>query len=71
MSAPFPLKLKYRNPNHRHLKRQGIDPPEGTLVFAIGLSSKRGRSGGNSGNKDNSTTIRARMKSYWGNVLRG
>lgn len=42
------LKLKYRQPG-AILHRTGIDPPEGTPVFVIGLSSKRSKKGGHSG----------------------
>lgn len=42
------LKAKYRIPG-RMLHRLGIDPPYGTMVYIVGISSKRGKKGGNSG----------------------
>jgi hypothetical protein len=48
MEIEFPLKEKYRQPG-RTLRRTGVDPPQGTKVFTIGLSSKRSRQGGHSG----------------------
>lgn len=44
----IPLKLKYRNPAQRLLRRDGVDPPGGTLVYNAGrYQSKSSNSGGN------------------------
>lgn len=68
MEVTIPLKLKYRNPNHRRLRREGVDPPGGTLVFNGGKYAAK--KGGNSGTSNKAKTLLPRMKKYWGNVLR-
>lgn len=66
------LKEKYRiNQGRKFLHRTSIDPPEGTWVFVVGLSSKRGRTGGNSGKADHSEGLAARRKIYKGSVSVG
>lgn len=63
----WPLKLKYRNPG-RLLKREKIDPPEGTWVYNAGrFHSKHG---GNQGTKGKVITVRPPMHAYWGDVSR-
>lgn len=62
----WPLKLKYRNPNRRKLKRP-FDPPEGTLVFFGENHTSKQRT--NAG-KAKSASIRPRMKSYYGSITR-
>lgn len=65
----YPLKLKYRNPARRLLRRDGIDPPGGTLVFNGGKYAAK--KGGNSGSGSSKVaSLRPRMRAYWGNVLR-
>lgn len=54
-------KLKYRNPNHKILKRQGVDPPEGTRVVAM---RSKGKYAGNSGTKSKKVTVRPRRRAY-------
>lgn len=66
------LKEKYRSEIRKLLHRTGVDPPGGTWVCVIGLSSKRARTGGNSGDgkKKTDITVKGRMKAYWGSVSR-
>lgn len=68
MEFAFPLKLKYRNPNRRLWRREGIDPPGGTWCFAGGTHSSK--KGGNSGSGKKPLTLRPRMRAYWGAVVR-
>ena len=64
----IPLKAKYRVEPNKKLKRDGIDPPEGTLVYPGGrFKSKSSNSGDNAKAKQGTGH---RMKSYWGNVRR-
>ena len=42
-------KAKYRNSDRKVLKRQGLDPAEGTLVYLTEAHSYRSRTGNNHG----------------------
>lgn len=65
----YPLKLKYRNPNRRLWRREGIDPPGGTLCFSGGTHSSK--KGGNSGSGTAKVrSLLPRMRAYWGAVAR-
>lgn len=69
MEYQIPLKLKYRNPACRLLKREGIDPPGGTLVAMAGRFTSKSANAGHK-SKHSGQGTGPRMKAYWGNVLR-
>ena len=62
------LKAKHRNStrphigNFRHIKRDKIDPPEGTLVYAAGNS--KSKAGGNHGESSKVLTLKPRQRAY-------
>jgi hypothetical protein len=61
----IPLKAKYRISPNKPLFRMNVDPHEGTRVFVIGVSSKRAKTGGNSGHgARKGKKIRPRKRSY-------
>lgn len=60
MAILIPLKAKYRIPG-RLLKRAGIDPPEGTMVFNGGRFKA---TSSNQGKSDKVRTLLPRRKSY-------
>ena len=39
-------KLKYRNPDHRILRRSNIDPPDGTRVYVAGRFQSKSSNAG-------------------------
>lgn len=61
MAVLIPLKLKYNNPNRRLLKRDKIDPPEGTWVFNGGRFTTKARS---NAPKAKASSIRPRRHAY-------
>lgn len=63
MAVLIPLRLKHRNPNCRLMRREGIDPPGGTLVFNGGKYKARSS---NAGSKDKAVrSLRPRQRA-WG-----
>lgn len=62
------LKAKHRNSsrphigNFRHLHRDKIDPPEGTLVRNAG--NHKSKAGGNHGESSKVITLKPRQKAY-------
>lgn len=45
----IPLKAKYRSRNFRLLRRTGVDPHEGTMVWMAEAHACKGRTGNSSG----------------------
>lgn len=59
-------KVKYRNPDHRVLRRQGIDTlPEGTRVFRAGRFGSKSSNGRPPNAVKDGQTLRPRRRA-WG-----
>lgn len=54
-------KEKYRNPNRRLLRRNGVDPPEGTWVYSGGKFKAKSA---NQGSKSKVKTLAPRRRAY-------
>lgn len=65
----IPLKAKYRIEPNKLLKREHVDPPDGTRVYQAGRFKPKTSNAGKAV-KGAPQGSGARMKAYWGNVLR-